>query len=243
MKTLIIIPTYNEADNIAALVKEILATAPDTDILIVDDDSPDGTHLIVRELGRQYPNVSLLLRGKKEGLAKAYLAGFVAALARSDLDSIITMDADFSHQPRHLPEMRAAGDSFDVVVGSRYVAGGGTTGWELWRRLLSCYGNFYARLITGLPLHDCTGGFNVIKISALRRINLADIDLQGYAFLMELKWLLWQSGASLTEVPIIFKNRSAGKSKMSGHIIKEGLIAPWKIRHKKHLIHEGRTSR
>ncbi|MEK7067412.1 MAG: polyprenol monophosphomannose synthase [Patescibacteria group bacterium] len=232
MKNLIIIPTYNERANIAPLVKEILAIVPAINILVVDDNSPDGTQAVVRELSGQYPNISLLLRECKEGLAKAYLAGFAAALTKPDVDRIITMDADFSHQPEYLPTLLAAGSNFEVVVGSRYVQGGGTSGWELWRRVLSRCGNIYARLITGLPLHDCTGGFNLISLKALRRINLSDIDLQGYAFLMELKWLLWQAGASLTEVPIIFKNRSAGKSKMSGHIIREGIIAPWQIRHK-----------
>ena len=139
------------------------------------------------------------------------------------------MDADLSHDPAHLPALLAASAEHDVVVGSRYVRGGGVSGWELWRRILSAGGNFYARTVTGLPVRDCTTGYGVIDAGLLKKVSLRRIDSSGYAFLIELKYMLFRAGASFAEVPIIFKNRVGGESKISGHIISEGVIAPWKM--------------
>jgi len=238
MKNLIIIPTYNERKNIAPLIREIFAITPDMYVMVVDDNSPDKTYELVQELMISWTRLSLLLREKKEGLRKAYVHAFEKALNDVEVGNIIMMDADFSHDPKYIPKFLEALNNFDAVVGSRYAPAGGTEGWALWRRLLSRYGNKYARSVIGLPVHDCTGGFNAMRTSILRNINLDDLDMSGYAFLIELKYLLWKSGARLTEIPIIFKNRREEKSKMSSHIIREGLLAPWYIRKKNYNFHD-----
>lgn len=229
MKDLVILPTYNERENIVPLVQEIFRAVPGVFVLVVDDNSPDGTADAVRGMQRSFPNVQLLVREKKEGLGKAYIHAFRVALADASVRSIITMDADFSHQPRYLPELLKASEQYDVVIGSRYVRGGGVEGWEAWRRVLSICANMYCRLITRMPIADCTGGFNVIRTSLLRKIDFAEMDSSGYAFLQELKYMLFRAGAVLTEVPIVFKNRTMGESKITSHIMREGVIAPWKM--------------
>lgn len=232
MKTTIIIPTYNERENIETIILKIKMILPEVDILVVDDNSPDLTHQVVVGLQTRVSGLSLLLREKKAGLGQAYLAGFKKVLADGQSEAVIMMDADLSHDPSYLPQFFAAVQDHDVVVGSRYIAGGGTTGWELWRRLLSKYGNYYARFIIGMPVHDCTGGFNLIKTDLLRRLDLAAFDSAGYAFQIELKYLLKKAGGSFQEVPIIFRNRVNGQSKISHRIIQEGIVAPWRIRRK-----------
>lgn len=229
MKNVVIIPTYNEKQNVNSLIEAIFKILPDIFILVVDDNSPDGTGNIVKDLQKKFPNLNLLVRNKKEGLGKAYPNAFEEVLKDSDAESVIMMDADFSHNPSYLPLILEASRGVDVVVGSRYTKGGGTEGWELWRRLLSRWGNFYAKTITRLPVADCTGGFNLIKTHILKRTDFSDIDASGYAFQIELKYLLWKSGARFAELPIIFKNRIEGESKISRHIILEGIIAPWKM--------------
>lgn len=228
MKNLVIIPTYNESSTIVDLVTRVFNAVPDVSIMVVDDNSPDRTGELVQALTRDFPNLKLLSRGRKEGLGRAYMHAFSEAL-KQDLGNIITMDADLSHDPACLPKMLQEAQTADIVIGSRYISGGKTIGWELWRRLLSRFASFYCRLITKMPTHDCTSGFMTINSNFLRKIDFSSIDLSGYAFLIELKYLLWKKGASIKEIPITFKNRAGGESKISNHIIKEGILAPWKM--------------
>lgn len=225
----ILIPTYNEAKNIAGIIARIREVVPEARVLVVDDNSPDGTGAIVEGMASTDAQVRLLARPRKEGLGKAYVHGFAEVLQDPEVTHVHMMDADFSHDPDYLPLLHAAARTHELVIGSRYVAGGATEGWENWRRYLSSGGNFYCRLITGMPLADVTAGFNLIATDALRRIDLARLDSSGYAFQIELKYLLWKAGASAIEIPILFKNRREGESKISNHIILEGLTAPWKL--------------
>ncbi len=229
MKTVIVIPTYNEKENVMVLIPEIFKYAPAIGVLIADDSSPDGTAAAVGELQKQFPNLMLLSQPEKGGLGKAYLNAFKKALEDPAVEAVMMMDADLSHDPKYLPEMLKRAETFSVVTGSRYIKGGGTSGWEAWRRTLSFCGNLYCRLVTRLPLKDCTAGFNVISAKLLRQIDFSKISMAGYAFIMELKYRLFKAGGTFSEVPIIFKNRTIGVSKMSAHIIQEGIIAPWKM--------------
>ena len=230
MKNVVIVPTYNERENIVRLVPEIFKYLSDFDVLVVDDNSPDGTAGEVENLRKKFPRLSLLVRERKEGLGKAYADAFARVLSGENIGKIVTMDADFSHDPRHLPELfKAAGTQDAVIIGSRYVAGGGIEGWEWWRRALSRGGNFYFRLISRLPARDCTSGFMAIPASLLRKADFAKTDSSGYAFLMELKYLLWRAGGKLRETPIVFRERKTGESKISGRIVLEGVMAPWKL--------------
>lgn len=236
MKNVIIVPTYNERENIKPLIEDIFKHVPEVDIFVVDDNSPDGTALMVREIMNTNKKVSLLLRNRKEGLGKAYLHAFTELEKRNDIEAIITMDADFSHSPAYLPKMLELAKNHDVVIGSRYIGrGSGTEGWEFWRRLLSRLGNLYCRFVTGNPVHDTTAGFILISKKMLNVEQINKIELSGYAFHMELKYMLWKNGANIVEMPIIFRNRHEGKSKMSNHIIAEGLLAPWKMRLRKKI--------
>jgi dolichol-phosphate mannosyltransferase len=233
MSVLVVIPTYNEKENISRIIREVLAYAPRAEILIVDDSSPDGTAEIVKGIQKEIPQVHLLLRKNKEGLGKAYVDAFMHVFKTYSPDRIVMMDADMSHNPKYLPEMeRKMDQGFSVVIGSRYISGGGTVGWSLWRKTLSYFGNLYARTIIGIPLHDLTAGFYMVQTSLLRSVNLDQIHSSGYAFQMELKNLLIESGGVCAEIPIIFGDRSLGESKISNNIIAEGVIAPWKIRMK-----------
>ena len=232
MKNVIIIPTYNERENVSRVVGDIFNILPEVYILIVDDSSPDKTYEKVAELQKKYDHLSLLQRKKKEGLGRAYIDAFKHVLKDEEVENVIMMDADYSHDPKYLPQLLDAAKEFDVVMGSRYTVGGRTEGWILWRRLLSKFGNIYARVITKMPIFDCTGGFNLIKTDILKKIDLSQIDVSGYAFLIELKYLLWRAGAQFKEIPIILKNRTHGESKLCGHIVHEGIVAPWKIRSK-----------
>lgn len=231
-EVVVILPTYNESQNVGLVIEEIFSVAPGISILVVDDNSPDGTAVFVEEIRKKKQEQDLLLmkRKNKEGLGAAYLSAFQKILEDGEKKALIMMDADFSHHPKYLPEMIRLSNDYDVVVGSRYVDGGGVVGWESWRRLLSRWGNFYAKTITGLPINDLTGGFNIIKCEFLRKINFSKFDASGYAFIIELKNLLFKKGARVLETPIVFSNRIRGESKISSHIIREGIIAPWKIR-------------
>lgn len=233
MKDIIIIPTYNEKKNITEIVSKIFRLLPEIWILVVDDNSPDGTAIAVKNLQKEFPNLDLLVRPKKEGLGKAYIHAFSEVLQQNGVRSITTMDADFSHDPSYLPQMLNLINNYDAVIGSRYIKGGGIEGWESWRKILSGFGNFYFRLLTRLPIFDCSGGFNTYRIDTLRKINLEKINSSGYAFLVELKYYLWKAGARFKELPITFRNRKEGESKISNHIISEALIFPWRILFKK----------
>lgn len=229
MRDVIVLPTFNERENIAAIIHAVLTEVPGAQVLIVDDNSPDGTASVVEELMKKEPRLSILKRARKEGLGRAYVHAFKKLLNDSSVRTIVEMDADFSHDPVYLPKLLEKRGEYDLVVGSRNVVGGGTAGWELWRKLLSRGGNIYARTVTGLPVSDSTGGFNAISAEYLRKIDLDKIDSSGYAFQIELKYLLYKAGARITEFPIIFKNRAGGESKLSSHIIREGILAPWKL--------------
>ena len=233
MKNVIVIPTYNERENIGLLIDEIFSLLPDIYILVVDDSSPDGTADLVEELKIKYPNLSLLKRPEKNGLGGAYIAGFKKLLADPEIKNIFMMDADFSHNPKYLPILLKESENYGAVIGSRYIKGGSIAKWEWWRKILSAGGNAYVKTILGRKIHDWTGGFNCINSEYLRKINLEKIDLSGYAFIMGIKYFLLKAGANVKEIPIIFEARRGGESKLSHHIISEGIIAPWKIIFKK----------
>jgi len=228
-KTCIIIPTYNEKENIEKIIPIIFSLITDILILVVDDNSPDKTSLAVNNLAQKYINLSLLFRERKEGLGRAYINAFKEVLKNGKIERIIMMDADFSHDPQYIPIMIRELEQYDVIIGSRYIKNGGTKGWELWRKILSFCGNLYCKSITQMPISDCTSGFIAIKTDFLRKLDFEKIELSGYAFLIKLKYLLFKSGARIKEIPIIFRNRLEGESKISSHIIREGIITPWKI--------------
>jgi len=232
MKDVIVIPTYNERENVGTIIPLIFKIAPEVSVLVVDDSSPDGTASIIIELQKQYKNLFLLSQPVKNGLGSAYINGFSHILKEQNIRKVVMMDADLSHDPKYLPQMFEEGKNYSIVIGSRYINGGKTIGWEYWRKILSFLGNLYCRVITGMPVHDCTGGFNVISADLLRKIDFSKIDMSGYAFIMEIKYLLYKAGGTFFEVPIIFKNRLGGESKISSHIISEGILAPWKMRWK-----------
>ncbi|MFY9462376.1 MAG: polyprenol monophosphomannose synthase, partial [Candidatus Sungiibacteriota bacterium] len=225
MKARIIIPTYNERDNIVPLVAELLRLMPfDTKILVIDDGSPDGTAKLVKDFMAHDGRVSLMERSGKLGMGSAYQAAFRRVLDEGGDDCIVTMDADFSHNPKYVPELIKECESHDLVVGSRYVSGGGIENWEMWRRLLSWGGNLYVRFITGLPIRDCTAGFSCMKADFLRKVPFEKIKPSGYAWWFTLRMMFHRRGARIKEIPIVFTERRAGQSKINTHIIWEGLI-------------------
>ena len=225
----VVIPTYNERENIGALIPRIL-DMPRFRVLVVDDNSPDGTAEVVAGLARREPRVGLLSRSDKLGLGTAYLAGFRRALDEG-AEYICEMDADFSHDPRYLPELlNAAETRYDLTLGSRYVAGGGTTDWGLLRKLISRGGNIYARVILGLPVTDATGGFRCYRRHVLEAIDPDDIHSNGYSFQIELVYRTMRAGFRIGEVPIVFPDRRVGHSKMSRRIVLEALVTVWRLR-------------
>ena len=233
MKNVIIIPTYNEKENIKILIPLTFSVLPNVFIVVVDDSSPDGTGVAVAELQKKYPNLSLISRAEKNGLGQAYISAFSQVLEDKDVTNVIMMDADLSLQPKYLPEMIKRSRDYGVVTGSRYVDGSKIVGWKLWRRVLSFFGNFYCRVIIGMPIRDYTCGFNVIRAEILRKIDFSKMDMSGYAFIIELKYLLYKAGATFFETPIVFVERIGGESKIASHIISEGILAPWKMIFKK----------
>ncbi len=220
MKTLIIIPTYNEAGNLCPLLKEIFVRAPESDILIVDDNSTDGTGELANQIHTENPQVNVIHRPGKLGLGTAYLAGFKYAIAHN-YDAAFEMDADFSHDPRYLPDFLKAIEHADLVIGSRYVPGGGTPDWSPVRRLISSGGYILARFLLGIPVHDCTAGFRCYRCEVLRSIDLDTIQSRGYGFQVELVYRVMKQGFKIVETPIIFVDRRVGKSKMSHKIVIE----------------------
>ncbi len=226
---LVCLPTYNEAENVRPVVEAVLAATSDVDLLVIDDDSPDGTGRIAGEIAAREPRVHVLHRAGKEGLGKAYLAGFAWALARG-YRLILEMDADFSHDPKYLPMMLAKAKEADLVLGSRNVPGGGTVNWGLGRRALSRGGSFYARAILGLPVRDLTGGFKCFRREVLEAIDLPSVQCSGYAFQIELTYRAAKKGFRVAEVPIVFVDRRVGHSKMSRRIVLEAIRKVWSIR-------------
>jgi len=229
--TLVIVPTYNEAENIGLLLESIERHAPDVDVLVVDDNSPDGTQKIVAQKQLSDPRVHLLSRAGKQGLAAAYVAGFQWGLDHG-YRRLIQMDADFSHDPKYLPAMVETLRESPVVTGSRYIPGGGTVGWSLLRKLISRGGNVYARWILGIVHHDLTGGFNGWRREVLEKIRIDAIRSRGYAFQVELKYRALKTGFSIREIPIQFEDRQRGKSKMSGEIVWEAAFRVFQMKTK-----------
>ncbi len=230
-RALVVVPTYNERENIARLIATTLAADERLDVLVVDDGSPDGTGPIVEEIAAHETRVHLIQRGSKLGLGTAYLAGFQWALAR-DYEYIFEMDADFSHDPAHLPRFLEAARDADLVLGSRYIEGRVTVvNWPISRLILSYSANIYARVVTGLPLFDSTGGFKCFRRRVLEGIDLASVRSNGYAFQIEMSFRARRKGFRLREIPIIFTDRSQGESKMSGHIVREAIWMVWRLRY------------
>ena len=228
-KALVIVPTYNERENIERIVPEILDKDPSIDILIVDDNSPDGTGKIADKLSSENKRILVLHREKKSGLGTAYLAGFKYAL-ENGYDYIFEMDADFSHDPSHLPQFLEAIKESDLVLGSRYVSGVNVINWPMSRLLLSYYANVYSRWVTGLPIKDATGGFKCFRRKVLEEISLDKVHSEGYSFQIEMSFRAWEKGFKIKEIPIVFWDRRAGTSKMSKKIVREAIWMVWKLR-------------
>jgi dolichol-phosphate mannosyltransferase len=231
MKSLVIIPTYNEIENISQIVPDIFGREPLVHILVVDDNSPDGTQAKVEQMQKSYQGLHLLKRSGKQGLGKAYLAGFDWAL-KNGYEFIVEMDADFSHRPEDLSNLLRTAESspVDFVIGSRYVPGGRTENWSWLRKLISRGGSLYSRIILGFPINDWTGGFNGWKAHVLKSIGLETIQSNGYSFQIELKYKASRMKFRSKEIPIIFADRRVGQSKMSLKIVLEAFYRVWLIR-------------
>lgn len=229
-RALVIVPTYNERENIERLIRAVLAISDDIDLLIVDDNSPDGTGEIVDRLVAEHPGrVSILHRPEKEGIGPAYLAGFRLALER-DVPVIVSMDADFSHDPADLPRLLSAIDSADIALGSRYVTGGGTVGWPLHRRLISRGGGIYAQLVLGVHVRDLTGGFKAYRRPVIETLVRNGVRSDGYGFQIETVYRALKHGFRVIEVPIVFHDRTLGRSKLSRRIVIEAIFLVWRLR-------------
>ena len=228
-RALIIFPTYNERDNIKKIVHAVLPLDPRIHVLVVDDSSPDGTGEIADQLAAQEKNVNVLHREKKEGLGRAYIAGFKWAI-ENKFDFIFEMDADFSHGPEYLKDFLRTIQEYDLVIGSRYISGVNVINWPMSRLLLSYFANVYTRIITGLPLRDATGGFKCFRREVLEAINLDDVNSTGYSFQIEMSLRAWKKGYRIKEIPIIFVDRIAGQSKMSKKIVREAIWMVWWLR-------------
>lgn len=232
-KVIVIIPTYNEIENIKKIIPAIFGHVPEASILVVDDSSPDGTGEAVEKMRKQFQNLHLLTRAQKQGLGRAYIAGFNWSIEKG-FDIIIEMDADFSHRPEDLRKvvdaMLNTSRPVDFVIGSRYVAGGGTVNWGLIRKIISRGGGIYSRLILGYPINDWTGGFNAWRKEVLQKIGLDTVTSNGYSFQIELKYKASKNGFKNLEVPILFEDRRVGKSKMSLKIVLEAFYKVWSFR-------------
>jgi dolichol-phosphate mannosyltransferase len=227
---LIIVPTYNEAENVRGIAERLLDALPAADVLFVDDNSPDGTGAIIDEMVAENPRVHAMHRAGKLGLGTAYVEGFAWGLAR-DYKYLFEMDADGSHDPKYLPQMLAlAEDGADAVVGSRNVPGGGTVNWGVGRQLLSKGGSFYARTILGIDVRDVTAGFVCWRREVLENLDLATVDSNGYSFQIEMKYRALKRGYRIVETPIVFVDRRVGQSKMSRAIVAEALLKVWALR-------------
>lgn len=229
MKSLVIIPTYNEKEGIEAIIRAVLDQKLGVDVLVVDDNSPDGTAEIVTSMQARYQGLHLLKRAGKLGLGTAYVAGFKYAIDNS-YDAVFEMDADFSHDPLVLPQFLEKIRDYDYVLGSRYVNGISVVNWPLSRLMLSYFASYYTRFITGMPIKDPTGGFKCFRTSVLKEINLDQVKSNGYSFQIEMNFKAWKKGFKFVEIPIIFVDRRYGKSKMSKAIIREAVWMVWKLR-------------
>jgi dolichol-phosphate mannosyltransferase len=230
VKALVIIPTYNERENLPRIVPQVLAQDERLHVLVVDDGSPDGTGQIADELAAGSGGRILVLhRDRKEGLGQAYLAGFRWALSQP-FDLIFEMDADFSHDPKYLPDFLRAIEEADLVLGSRYISGVNVVNWPMSRLLLSYFANVYSRIITGMPLRDGTGGFKCFRRRVLEAIDLDKVKSNGYSFQIEMSFRAMKKGFRLKEIPIIFIDRTAGSSKMSKKIVREAIWMVWRLR-------------
>jgi dolichol-phosphate mannosyltransferase len=228
-KALIIIPTYNEIENIEKIITEAKQNAQDISILVIDDNSPDGTAEKVRELQTKFEKIELIEREGKLGLGTAYVAGFKYAL-ENGFDYVFEMDADYSHDPAEIPNFMEAIKDADLVIGSRYIKGVNVVNWPLSRLLLSYFANMYTRWITGLPLCDSTSGYKCFRSEVLRAIDLDKIHSGGYSFQIEMSFKAWKLGFRVKEIPIIFIDRAIGKSKMSKKIVREAVLMVWRLK-------------
>jgi len=228
-RAILIIPTYNEKDNVEELVRRIFSIEPAIHILFVDDNSPDGTAQLIRKLQENHPAVHLLSRPGKLGLGTAYIAGFRYAVA-NNYDFIFEMDADFSHDAREIPNFLAAIDHNDLVLGSRYIRGVNVINWPLKRLLISYYANAYTRLVTGVPIRDCTGGFKCFRREVLAALDLNQVKSNGYGFQIEMNVRVWRKNFRVQEIPIIFVDRIYGESKLSTKIMWEAIFLVWRLR-------------
>ena len=228
-RALVCLPTYDERENLGGIVAAIHASVPDVDVLVIDDESPDGTGRLADELAARDPRVKVLHRPERQGLGRAYLAGFDWALERG-YGLVLEMDADFSHDPAYLPGLLAAAEDADLVLGSRYVPGGGTVNWGLARRIISRGGSAYARAVLGLDVRDLTGGFKCFRREVLEAVDLRSVECSGYAFQIELTFRALRRGFRVVEIPIVFADRRVGRSKMSRRIVLEAVRKVWSMR-------------
>jgi dolichol-phosphate mannosyltransferase len=235
----VLIPTYNERDTLPVIVRRVRQVVPDVDVVVLDDNSPDGTGEVADALAAADPQVHVLHREGKEGLGAAYLAGFGWAID-AGYDAVVEMDADGSHRPEHLPAMLAAAENADAVIGSRWVRGGSVVNWPLHRKALSVGGNLYVKVLLGMPVNDATAGYRVYRIEALREMGLDDVESLGYCFQTDLTWRAVKHGLTVVEVPITFVEREVGDSKMSPDIMKESLrrITSWGVRHRARQVRD-----
>ena len=229
MKALVVMPTYDEADNITAIVSQVLAQDPSVEVLIIDDNSPDGTGEIAENLAAQDSRVHVFHRKEKLGLGSAYVAGFKYAL-KEGYDYIFEMDSDFSHDPKEISNLLKNMEDFDLVIGSRYISGVSVINWPMSRLLMSHFANLYARTVVGAPIRDLTGGFKCFRRNVLEAIDLNKIHSDGYAFQIEINYKAYQKGFRVKEIPIIFVERRAGKSKMSKKIIGEAFFLVYRLK-------------
>jgi len=230
VKALVIIPTYNESDNIKKVIQLVFKSAKNIDVLVVDDNSPDKTANVVKAIMKKDKRVNLIERKAKEGLGTAYIAGFKFALKRN-YDRILEMDADLSHDPSEIPNFLKASEEADVVIGSRYINGVNVVHWPLRRLILSYGANIYSRVITGMPLHDTTSGFKCFRREVLEAVDLDAVHSGGYSFQIEMNFRAWCKGFRLKEIPIIFVDRTLGQSKMNFSIMVEAVKVVWKLKY------------
>lgn len=233
-RAVVLVPTYNERENLPLIVARVRECVPDVDVVVLDDNSPDGTGQVADELAAADPKVTVIHRQGKEGLGAAYLAGFRWALDQG-YDAVVEMDADGSHRPEDLPAMLEAAKDADLVIGSRYVRGGTVVNWPLSRKAISMGGNLYIRAILGMPVNDATAGYRVYRAGTLRRIGLDDVESAGYVFQTDLTVRTVRAGMRVVEVPITFVEREIGESKMDGDVVKESMrrITGWGLEHRR----------